>query len=56
MNNVKIESDNRQITISGGVAALKDFKDIDSMIKHADDNLYYAKANGRNKICINKVK
>lgn len=56
MNSVKAGNDNKKVTISGGVAALKNFDNVEEMIKCADDNLYYAKEHGRNKICINKVK
>ncbi|MFH2060839.1 MAG: response regulator [Pseudomonadota bacterium] len=41
------------LTISGGVCALKD-EDASSLIKKADQLLYQAKNEGRNKICVNR--
>ncbi len=40
-----------QLTISLGVATYQDGKNTQSLIKIADDNLYRAKKEGKNKIC-----
>ena len=40
-----------QLTISLGVATYQDGKNTQSLIKVADDNLYRAKKEGKNKIC-----
>jgi diguanylate cyclase (GGDEF)-like protein len=38
------------ITVSGGVADRRSAANMDEMLKRADENLYRAKANGRNRI------
>ncbi len=38
------------ITISGGIADRKSSQDMEDMLKRADENLYFAKESGRNKI------
>ncbi len=38
------------VTVSGGVAERAEHKSVEEMLKKADDNLYKAKANGRNQI------
>ena len=38
------------ITVSGGVAERAEHESVEEMLKKADDNLYKAKANGRNQI------
>ncbi|UZQ52344.1 histidine kinase N-terminal 7TM domain-containing protein [Clostridium kluyveri] len=50
ISNYKFEYDRVTVTISAGVSQLKSDDDINSLIKRADDCLYKAKANGRNKI------
>lgn len=40
-----------RITISGGIADYNESKKIDSVIKKADQSLYKAKKEGRNKVC-----
>ncbi len=47
-------ADNDKITISIGVASLEDghCRNLNELIKCADDLLYQAKANGRNKVCV----
>ncbi|VBB08864.1 nucleotide cyclase [Lucifera butyrica] len=46
------------VTISVGVASLKPEMDMipDILIRNADDALYQAKRNGRNKVCLDKYK
>jgi diguanylate cyclase (GGDEF)-like protein len=44
------KEENKTITISGGVALYEDNLDEEAFIKKADDNLYKAKANGKNRI------
>jgi two-component system, cell cycle response regulator len=39
------------VTISGGVASYSDGMDVNKAIKVADDNLYRAKREGKNKVC-----
>lgn len=40
----------RRVTISIGVAEVIDIDSVDTLFKRADDNLYYAKQHGRNKV------
>lgn len=40
-----------KITVSVGVACLQDDTDLVSLLKRADEQLYHAKAGGRNKVC-----
>ncbi|ALO35758.1 diguanylate cyclase [Colwellia sp. MT41] len=40
-----------KVSVSIGVATLADDKDLISLIKRADEQLYQAKASGRNKVC-----
>ena len=40
-----------QLTISLGIATYQDGKNTQSLIKIADDNLYRAKKEGKNRIC-----
>lgn len=51
----KFTYDNLTVTISGGMSKLRPNDDINSLIKRADDCLYKAKANGRNKIELEKM-
>ncbi len=39
-----------RITISGGVTAYRPSESVDDLVKRADEALYYAKGNGRNRI------
>ena len=55
INNCKFEDDRLTVTVSVGVSQLKLNDDIDSLIKRADDCLYKAKANGRNKIELEEI-
>lgn len=43
--------DNLNITVSIGVATFEHDNDLSSLIKRADEQLYQAKASGRNKVC-----
>lgn len=47
-----VEQDNKQITVSGGVATYHKGESLFDFIERADQNLYYAKEHGRNQICI----
>ena len=40
-----------KVSVSVGVATLTDDKDLISLVKKAEDQLYQAKASGRNKVC-----
>ncbi len=40
-----------KLTVSIGIATLEDDNDLTSLIKRADEQLYQAKASGRNKVC-----
>ena len=44
------------VTISGGVAQRSETNSSDEIIKLADKRLYFAKRNGRNKVCMDEVK
>jgi diguanylate cyclase (GGDEF)-like protein len=45
------KEDNLNISVSIGVATLENDNDLSSLIKRADEQLYQAKASGRNKVC-----
>ncbi|MFE8071140.1 GGDEF domain-containing protein [Marinobacteraceae bacterium S3BR75-40.1] len=47
---LKVEDQEVQITISGGVASHRDNESLDQLIKRADQMLYKAKREGRNRI------
>ena len=44
------------LTISGGVACVRDEDDVASLLARADDALYDAKSSGRNKICRHDIR
>ncbi|MFA6709356.1 MAG: sensor domain-containing diguanylate cyclase [Fusobacterium sp.] len=56
IENSEIEIDNKKIkvTISIGISLIKDDETIESLIKRADDGVYLAKKNGRNKVKFTK--
>lgn len=47
---IEIESVNRQVTASLGIATLQDDDDVESIMKRADEALYSSKENGRNMV------
>jgi len=50
---VRCGNDDVFYTISTGLALANEEKDLDAMVKSADDSLYVAKENGRNRVVIN---
>jgi diguanylate cyclase (GGDEF)-like protein len=44
-------SNEKSVSVSVGVATLENDNDLSSLIKRADEQLYQAKASGRNKVC-----
>lgn len=50
ISNHNFESINTRVTVSMGISELTSSDTVASLIKKADDNLYIAKANGRNRI------
>ena len=46
----KYDGNNIEVTVTIGIAKLENNENADQWIKHADDNLYYGKNNGKNQI------
>ncbi len=45
----------KEISISGGIASFQHKLSMDELIKRADDSLYRAKREGKNKICVDDI-